>query len=241
MVYCYQLRFSNRKRYVGISGNPEGRYRGHLKLAAKGVKLAIYGAIRKHGAPKMKVLAQGTRAKMIALEIKLISKWKLRDPRYGYNMARGGDGIVGYVPEIAAKISRANRRFFAEHGYTAEWRAKIGAASRAFWAKEITPTHRANLVRAAKERWAQPGFRKKLSRIVSKATNTPEYLKGLSERSKAQWAKLTAVQRKAAMKRPGMDRTGTKQSARHSAKIGFGVRWRWAEKRVAKEMWAAAA
>jgi len=90
----------NGKKYVGITGqNPEDRWRRD----GKGYRTQKYfwRAIQKYGWNNFKhevVLYNETFKYACAVEKCLIKHYKSNDPRYGYNLTDGGEGVSGRTP-----------------------------------------------------------------------------------------------------------------------------------------------
>jgi group I intron endonuclease len=117
MGCVYQLVFPNSKSYVGLTTkSAEVRYRRHIALSKGKSRRPIYNAIRKHGAPEMRILFESfEQALLEEQERRFIAELRTMVPN-GYNTTAGGDGITGYqfTTEDRAKMSRpmseANRR-----------------------------------------------------------------------------------------------------------------------------------
>jgi predicted GIY-YIG superfamily endonuclease len=239
VTYLYQLKFPNGKRYVGISNNVESRYREHLRNAEKGTRIRLCCAIRKYGAPELKVLAAGSRVYALALEIKAIAAWRLRDHKHGYNDTPGGDGITEYSPALRRKLSRSKKKFYAAgRGYTPAWRAKISVA---MLGRVVAPATCAKLSAAAKKRWRRPGFREKTSESVRIAMNKPEVKAATTARLEKMWAEMPKKKKRAIYRKVGLAKRGQRQSRATVQKRSFAMKWSWAQKKAAREMWALAA
>lgn len=93
----------NGKRYIGMTAKTEAwRWWHHMKAFEKGVKTALYDAMRKHGVENFKMgvvasLVPGfTTADLSDVERVVIAQESTLSPN-GYNMTAGGDGIrAGY-------------------------------------------------------------------------------------------------------------------------------------------------
>jgi hypothetical protein len=117
------------KRYVGITRKSLlNRWKQHIEDARGGrTKSAIHAAIRKCGAGNFMIEAAGIAEDWVALcalEVQLIQKHGTRCP-IGYNMTRGGDGVVGLSAESRTEIGNKLRG----RRHTAEARRLIGIAS----------------------------------------------------------------------------------------------------------------
>lgn len=113
IVYCITNRQSGR-RYVGITvSTVRVRWQAHLRSARKGVKTALYDAIRSYGRDAFDVevianLIPGlTRADLCEVERTVIAQEATKIPN-GYNMTDGGDGGPNYHPS-AERIESAKR------------------------------------------------------------------------------------------------------------------------------------
>lgn len=116
--YCVYVHTNkaNGKRYVGITSMlPEKRWaNGHGYRS----NVLFYRAIQKYGWESFKhsVLFDGlTREEAYAKEIELISTFKASNPRFGYNIDKGGNGSNRITEETRKKLSDGTRRYFKEH------------------------------------------------------------------------------------------------------------------------------
>lgn len=108
MAYLYQLIFSNKKAYIGITTNAiSKRYHQHKRAAKLGKsKLPVYEAWRKYGEPKLIILAEMDIACISIAEINAIRIYNTIAP-HGYNLAYGGLIAPTKNPEVAKKLARA--------------------------------------------------------------------------------------------------------------------------------------
>lgn len=106
VVYCHTNKI-NGKRYVGItSQQPERRWNN-----GKGYKASsrFYSAIKHYGWENFshEILYTGlTEKEAIKKEKYLISKWKLTNKKFGYNMTAGGE----YHSYVGRKLSEETKR-----------------------------------------------------------------------------------------------------------------------------------
>jgi group I intron endonuclease len=147
LVYCITNRITGR-RYIGLTtGSIKERWQSHMQRVRKGVKTALYDAIRAYGAENFEILemasllANGDVAALKMLEREIISQEGTFGA--GYNMTAGGDGTPGRKlseKEIAARKAVK---------WTPERRA---AFSRAMAGRELSPEHRSKIGAASKGR-----------------------------------------------------------------------------------------
>lgn len=116
--YCVYVHTNkvNGKRYVGITSMcPEKRWangRGYRN------NVLFYRAIQKYGwdAFDHAVLFDGlSRDEAYKTEIELIRSMSLTNPKYGYNLDKGGNGSNRITEETRKKLSDGIRRYFKEH------------------------------------------------------------------------------------------------------------------------------
>lgn len=126
MGELYRLDFANGKSYIGISEvSSAARFHGHRCRAKKGGKTPLYTAWRKHGEPKLAVLAILENRELASTEIRAIAAFKTLVP-HGYNVSVGGDISPMTNPEVAARAgaARVGRPFTDAH------RAALSAATK---------------------------------------------------------------------------------------------------------------
>lgn len=174
MGCVYALIFPNGKRYVGLTKHSaEKRWAEHQANARYGDKEAVYCAIRKHGAPKVEVLEEGSDYELLQLlEIDWIVALGSKTPG-GYNLTDGGESLLGYRHTREQK--RANQERWRKQ-WTAEFRArhagsiqrsvnaakpKVSTAAKLMWER---PGFRESQSERWKKLWADPGF--KASRLA---------------------------------------------------------------------------
>jgi group I intron endonuclease len=128
MILYVAINTKTSKRYIGMTTmSLEQRWYHHLWRCDRGVKTALYAAIRKHGRegfvvePVLSLIPGRTIDDLFDLEQELIAQERTVCPR-GYNMTAGGEGTIGYrytEEQRAKKIGRP---------CSAETRAKMSAA-----------------------------------------------------------------------------------------------------------------
>jgi group I intron endonuclease len=120
--YLYCLTFSNGKKYIGLTNNPQKRLQYHLK-AKNGCPL-VQAAIKKYGSPRFDILCIGSRDYIRELEGKAIAAFQLQKSKFGYNIHDGGLASPSAAPGVGAKISASLKG----RPVSTETRAKIAAA-----------------------------------------------------------------------------------------------------------------
>lgn len=102
-VYCHTNKI-NGKKYIGItSQKPEKRW---CKMGQGYKGQVFYNSIEKHGWDNFehdilfKELEEDEAKKK---EIELISKYKTKDKKFGYNLTDGGEGALGFYPSVEAR------------------------------------------------------------------------------------------------------------------------------------------
>ena len=110
MFLLYVLTFTSGKKYVGITTTSlKRRLSSHRNCVRIGDDRAVYAAWRKYGEPHAEVVCEyQTRDELIQAEIDTIKSMGTLTPG-GYNMAEGICNFSSQRPEVAAKISAANR------------------------------------------------------------------------------------------------------------------------------------
>ncbi len=122
----------NDKKYVGFTKlTPEKRFRGHVMSSKNGSRFALHEAIRKHGEDKFSVnifASCNSRQEAAETEVKLISELSTHVSfGQGYNMTRGGEGIVGLSKESLDRMALAHRKEnLSQETVTAMSSAKLG-------------------------------------------------------------------------------------------------------------------
>jgi group I intron endonuclease len=115
--YTYIItNITNGKIYIGKTVNPNKRWKDHLKISKGGPNKykrfqSIHGAIKKYGEDKFdfKIINEyNSEQESLAAEIELISLHKSNDRKIGYNLTKGGEGVIGYTFTDAAKLKISN-------------------------------------------------------------------------------------------------------------------------------------
>lgn len=102
-MVLYSLNFSNGKRYIGVSKNPQRRFQNHRRHAAQYYNLPVHNAIRKHGSPELQILCIGSVEYITELETKAIEAYQTQDRRFGYNVSPGG-GFIKESPPLKERL-----------------------------------------------------------------------------------------------------------------------------------------
>lgn len=188
MGELYRLDFPNGKSYVGITKNfSSSRFEDHKRRAFGGSKkkYLLSNAWKKHGDPKLVILAVLENHMLPEAEVRAVKAFKTMAPD-GYNMTPGGEVSPMTVPEVAAKMAASSKgkKLSEEH------KAKIGAASRrpqiiaALVARskgrKMSSEERINLSEKMKAIWSDPS-----KRIVFKNLHTPDTFAKISETKSA--------------------------------------------------------
>ena len=127
IIYCI-TNTVNGKQYVGQTTKALiSRWRWHLRYANAGSQGALHASIRKYGTKVLRIEQIDSAASLEELnkkETSWIAQLNTFTP-HGYNLTRGGDGVLGWRPaqEAKDKMSRAayNRIYipkkFCKHGH----------------------------------------------------------------------------------------------------------------------------
>ncbi len=155
-VYCHTHVDSDR-RYVGLTSKTMmARWNQHVSLAKRsnGRRSHFAAAIRKYGNEAFSHEVVRVFDNLFDANISekaLIRRWRTRDPRFGFNLMRGGQ----HVPHS-----------FTNPWARPEYRRKSTEAAKRRWED---PEYRRKSTEAAKRRWEDSGFRSSVT-ISSKAT-----------------------------------------------------------------------
>jgi len=179
MAIVYLLQFPNGKSYVGRTTKTlKARFRNHINAANKGSRCAVHAAIRKYGADCVSILslAQGLSwAESAEVEIQWIEDLGTMTPN-GYNMTRGGEGVVDPSGAVAAKISQTLRG----HAVSERTRTAVSEAAKRMWAEDHEKL---------RARMADVATRSTTRAALAKKLGSTETRKKMSESAKARWAK----------------------------------------------------
>jgi len=153
MGTLYKLDFASSKSYVGITTWPiVVRFNGHASAALHGSKCAVHNAWRKHGVPKLTVLAVVEDRILSEIEQRAISVFGTLSPK-GYNLTSGGEFFT-MAPMARKKISRARTgmKFTKEHCANISRVRKGRKQSKVSNAKRSVTMKARRMVRSKKER-----------------------------------------------------------------------------------------
>jgi predicted GIY-YIG superfamily endonuclease len=183
MGELYRLDFANGKSYIGITTrSARERFNGHRSRCRsnKGGDAALYHAWRKHGEPKLVVLAVVEDRDLPETEVRAIKAFSTLVPN-GYNVTEGGDTSPMVLPEIAAKVSATKSGVSLSEGH----KASLSAAQRgkprpglsvALTGKKASDETRAKMSASAKAHKKSPEHIAKL-RISAEKARTAAKLK----------------------------------------------------------------
>lgn len=172
----YMLEFPSGKKYIGMSNNPEHRWKLHCWAARRGDGFAVHSAIKKYGERSVirKILAVGDEQYIADLEVKAISKYETLYPR-GYNLTFGGELSPSGMPHVR-EINRAKRiELWKDPEYRA---AMIESAT----GRKMTAEQNAKNSEAKKKNWQDPGYR---SKVVAAHTGKKQSEETIRKRSSA--------------------------------------------------------
>jgi predicted GIY-YIG superfamily endonuclease len=130
MGEVYRLEFCNGKSYVGITTKTAAeRFEGHKKRCRSGIGdgTALYAAWKKHGEPKLFVLAVVEDKELAATEVRAVRVYGTKAPS-GYNMTIGGDFPPLKDPNIAKKLLGNKHALGSKHERNSEYRQKLSKA-----------------------------------------------------------------------------------------------------------------
>lgn len=143
-TFClYEHVFPNGKSYIGItSQKPENRWKCGKKYSYNAL---FFRAVNKYGWENIehKILERElTERDAKTKEIELIKLKKTQDPRFGYNLTAGGDGMTGFktYESTKRKLSEINKG----KTHTEDSKRKMSESRRgekAYWYGKKIPDH----------------------------------------------------------------------------------------------------
>lgn len=177
-LYC--IIFPNKKKYFGVETHNKARWRVHQTLARKpNPKWFVHRAMKKYGIENCRhryIYKDIDREYCLKLEKQFIKSYKTTDPRFGYNISKGGDG----TPGVRKEVSEGLKRYYAS--MTPEQR------------EAYRKTHGERMRKLHTGRKYSPEVREKFRlNSLKQGPKSPEYLKQLSERKKKWWADRKAA------------------------------------------------
>lgn len=101
--------FPNGKRYIGLTTqNLKKRWKGGSGYRTQPL---VYRAILKYGWKNVvhQVFECETESEMKYLEKYLIAYYQTTNPKYGYNITEGGEGVLGLIPKNRKPIEQYNK------------------------------------------------------------------------------------------------------------------------------------
>jgi group I intron endonuclease len=132
-IAYHEARALERKVYIGKTEKTlKERWGEHLRDSSRGHRRYLYYALRKYGpenfsiSPLMRIISLQDLDKS---EIRHIKAFKSTDPRYGYNMTVGGDGVMSgrhHSRKTRLRQSRAlkGNKNALGHRHSKKWRAE---------------------------------------------------------------------------------------------------------------------
>jgi len=117
IAYLYKItNIINGREYIGVTKNPEKRFRNHCEKPSDTRKSILANAIQAHGKDKfsMQILCKSTAEYCYEMEAKLIEGYKTRTPS-GYNITAGGLGYTGFRGPAHHKYGKKNSPELNEH------------------------------------------------------------------------------------------------------------------------------
>lgn len=181
------------KDYVGISVNPERRWRRHKRDARLGHGFAFHAALRKHGPESFdwRILSYSS-----VKGCKILEKIAIHLGMGVYNLTSGGDGINDLPPEVELRRTLAHKAAVAAPEYRAAQRSrKLGVAASAEHRSAISKAMVGNQNMLGKTLPTE--VRQKMSASRTGLPQSAEKRRKCSENAKRQWDGMTEEQRAA--------------------------------------------
>src|ERR1035441_6988167 len=175
----------NGHAYIGVSNDPQRRWKEHRYSARRDSVFPIHAAMRKHGIEnfEMIVIYESTDKQHVFEEMENHFIWKFNTKKNGYNCTNGGTGSAS---ERTSKDLSTETRSLRS---TAAKRQHTDPISKAAHVKATTkqnqnPEKRRRIAEAARTRWANPGFKQKMKDKFE----SDEYKQKISNTSKGRRA-----------------------------------------------------
>lgn len=167
MGHLYRLDFPNGKSYIGVSEiSAEKRFKGHAASVRGKSASVVHNAWRKHGEPKLVVLAVVQDEDLSETEIRAIKAFNTLVPN-GYNMTPGGDFNPSKIREVNDKrAAKQKGRKMKDSVKAALLAANVG--------RKFTDEHREALSRASKGRPKSEEHKRKISEANKGRSNSKE-------------------------------------------------------------------
>lgn len=177
----------NGKVYVGQTIHEKARYKNHLSNKRENIKSLIDKAISKYGIENFdyEILYRctGEREEVIKKlnikEIEYIEKYDCLVPN-GYNLQTGGNMRFTITEETRKKLSECGRKQWTEEKRKI-WSEQMKGHEN--WLKSQSEEAKKNIGQATKERWDDPDYKERLSKII-KDSYTEERKQSISEKLK---------------------------------------------------------
>lgn len=155
-VYMHTNR-SNGKRYIGITNSIKRRWHNN-GIQYRGCAY-FWNAIKKYGWESFDhcVIVSGiSRSKAIEKEKELIALYQTTNPKFGYNLTSGGDGMNDYTHTEEARrkigLSKIGNKYGAGHTLSVAVRKKLSDIHKGhlnpMYQKEFSAEHRAKISKA---------------------------------------------------------------------------------------------
>lgn len=170
---AYIYRITNRvngMQYVGVTVNPEKRFRSHCRNTGD-TRLLLKNAIHKHGAENfvMQIVVKATQKYCYELEPKIIELYNTVKP-HGYNLSHGGLGSLGLKGEMNGCFGRNGEKHpnFGKKGYrtgmphTEETKAKMRESRKG---RKHSAETKAKMAAASKRNFSDPAYIQKMKAV----------------------------------------------------------------------------
>jgi len=211
IAYLYKITNAvNGMEYIGVSKNPEKRFKKHCEKPQDSRRSILRNAIQAHGKDNfsLQILCKSTAEYCYEMESKLIEGYKTRTP-LGYNITAGGLGYTGFRGEFhhmygtqrSPEFREFMRQKYLGRPLSEEQKAKISASLTGKKAKPETIAKMSATRKGRKQSeqhvkartgWKMPEEGKEKLRQahigVRTYVATPEQNKAQSDRLKAKWA-----------------------------------------------------
>ena len=182
MGCVYVLTSPSGKQYVGMTTREfDCRWNEHCKAAERGERSVFYNALRKYGpeAFSVEILFESDDREALA-DAEVAAILELGTLTRGYNMTRGGDGVLGISPEVEARRVAAIRA--AAH--SPERLAKVSATMKR---KALDPAFRASMAAMVRASWRDPDVRARRVAALRRTLAEPSYRAERAREMRRRW------------------------------------------------------